>query len=88
MSLDKLNNECEHIISKLRGMKVPAANQRILISLIKYGNKNEISIARANYAIGQIHKIGRPFRSKILFELSEDGLIEFNGRSGMIRILV
>ncbi len=68
--------------------KLDPIYERILKTLQKYSDNNIISRERASYAIGSVHKFGKPYSTLIISNLSRMGRVKFNGYSGHLTLLV
>lgn len=69
-------------------MKLNPAYERIAESLKKYGEGNKIPIRRARYIISTIHRMPRPFNTRIISEMAKSSIIKLHGANGLIEILV
>jgi hypothetical protein len=63
------------------------AYSKMLETLKKYSFNNRIPIRRTREALARIHRMPRPFNTKIINEMHNNKLIKLNGRSGDIELL-
>lgn len=69
-------------------VKINPAYEKIIDSLKKYSDYNKISINRARYIIGIIHRMPRPYNTKIISDMARSNIIKLHGANGLIEILI
>ncbi len=67
--------------------KLGAAYCKIMESLRKYSEFNNIPIRRARFVLSRIHRMSKPYSTRIISELSNAGWIKLHGGFGNIELI-